>query len=68
MKSLDRARELYNKRLKTPVRVNPALERLQADVGGAGAAKADLVIEAIYENLDAKQALYAQVESTFHEG
>ena len=33
-----------------------ALERLQSDVDGAGVAKADLVIEAIFENLEAKQS------------
>ncbi|TDR39381.1 short chain enoyl-CoA hydratase /3-hydroxyacyl-CoA dehydrogenase [Tahibacter aquaticus] len=66
--ALDRARDLFGKRLKTPERINPALERLRADVEGAGVAKADLVIEAIYENLEAKQALYAQVEAQFHEG
>ena len=32
--------------------------RLRADVAGDGAAEADLVIEAIFENLEAKQALY----------
>ena len=33
-----------------------------ADIEGAGVAKADLVIEAIFENLDAKRALYAKLE------
>jgi 3-hydroxyacyl-CoA dehydrogenase/enoyl-CoA hydratase/3-hydroxybutyryl-CoA epimerase len=66
--ALDRARELYAKRLKTPERINPALERLRADVEGAGVAKADLVIEAIYENLEAKQELYRKVEAQLHEG
>lgn len=66
--ALDRARELYAKRLKTPERINPALERLRADVEGAGVAKADLVIEAIYENLEAKHELYRKVEAQLHEG
>lgn len=66
--ALERARALYTKRLKSAERINPAIDRLQPDVTGAGAARADLVIEAIYENLEAKQALYAQVESQFHEG
>jgi len=35
---------------------------LQADVSGAGAATADVVIEAIFEDLGAKQALYAAAE------
>ncbi|MDC8012129.1 3-hydroxyacyl-CoA dehydrogenase NAD-binding domain-containing protein [Tahibacter soli] len=66
--ALDRARELYAKRLKTPERINPALDRLRADVEGTGVAKADLVIEAIYENLEAKHELYRKVEAQLHEG
>ena len=66
--ALDRAKTLYGKILKTPERINPALERLKADVEGAGVAKADLVIEAIFENLEAKQDLYKKVEAQFHEG
>jgi 3-hydroxyacyl-CoA dehydrogenase/enoyl-CoA hydratase/3-hydroxybutyryl-CoA epimerase len=36
--------------------------RLTADVEGAGVPRADLVIEAIFENADAKRALYAKLE------
>ena len=60
--ALDRARELFTKKLKTEDRIAPALARLRADVEGEGVADADLVIEAIYENLEAKQALYASIE------
>lgn len=60
--ALDRARELFTKKLKTTDRINPALARLQADVDGAGIAAADLLIEAIFENLEAKQALYRKAE------
>ena len=60
--ALDRARELFAKRLKTADRIDPALARLKADVEGRGIAEADLVIEAIFENLEAKQALYAATE------
>jgi 3-hydroxyacyl-CoA dehydrogenase/enoyl-CoA hydratase/3-hydroxybutyryl-CoA epimerase len=60
--ALDRARELFAKRLKTADRIDPALARLKADVEGRGIAGADLVIEAIFENLDAKQALYRSIE------
>lgn len=60
--ALDRARELFTKKLKTTDRINPALARLQADVDGAGIADADLLIEAIFENLEAKQALYRKAE------
>jgi len=60
--ALDRAREMFTKKLKTPDRVEPALARLKADVESRGVADADLVIEAIFENLEAKQSLYRDVE------
>lgn len=59
-----RARELFARRLRDPARVAAAADRLRADVGGSGAADADIVIEAIFENLDAKQALFAQLEAS----
>jgi 3-hydroxyacyl-CoA dehydrogenase len=37
--------------------------RLKADVDGAGIATADLIIEAIFENLEAKQALFKRLET-----
>lgn len=60
--AMDRAKALFTKRLKTPDRIDPAMARLAADVEGRGVAKADLVIEAIFENLEAKQALYRDLE------
>ena len=60
--ALDRARELFTKRLKTHDRIDPALARLKADVEGSGIATADLAIEAIFENLEAKQELYRKTE------
>ncbi len=60
--ALDRARQLYEKKLKTPERVEQTARRLRADVEGSGVAGADLVIEAIYENTAAKRALYAVIE------
>jgi 3-hydroxyacyl-CoA dehydrogenase/enoyl-CoA hydratase/3-hydroxybutyryl-CoA epimerase len=60
--ALDRARELFAKRLKTPERIEPAVARLVADVEGKGAADADLVIEAIFEDAAAKEALYRATE------
>ena len=60
--ALDRAKEMFAKKLKTAERIEPALARLKADVEGHGIASADLLIEAIFENLEAKQALYRQAE------
>lgn len=62
--ALTRARSLFEKKLKRDDQRQAALARLQADVNGAGVAAADLVIEAIFENLDAKKALFATVEET----
>ncbi|MFC5741089.1 3-hydroxyacyl-CoA dehydrogenase NAD-binding domain-containing protein [Dyella tabacisoli] len=63
--ALDRARQLYEKKLKAPAKVEAALARLRADVEGKGVSTADLAIEAIYENAEAKQALYATIEPQF---
>ncbi len=61
--ALARAGILFERRLKTPERIAAAKSRLHADIEGSEAAKADLVIEAIFENTEAKQAVYAQLES-----
>ncbi len=59
--ALDRAAKLFEKKVKREDQRAATAARLVADVEGAGAAKADLVIEAIFENLDAKKALYADL-------
>jgi 3-hydroxyacyl-CoA dehydrogenase / enoyl-CoA hydratase / 3-hydroxybutyryl-CoA epimerase len=61
--ALTRAGELFRKRLKTDALRQAASARLRADVGGDGAGSADVVIEAIFENLDAKQQLFKTVEA-----
>jgi 3-hydroxyacyl-CoA dehydrogenase / enoyl-CoA hydratase / 3-hydroxybutyryl-CoA epimerase len=61
--ALKRAAELYQKRLKTAELRQAASGRLRADVAGDGAAGADVVIEAIFENLEAKQQLFQTVEA-----
>jgi 3-hydroxyacyl-CoA dehydrogenase/enoyl-CoA hydratase/3-hydroxybutyryl-CoA epimerase len=60
--ALDRARELFENRIRDPAKRAAAATRLTADVAGDGVAKADVVIEAIFENLEAKRALYALLE------
>jgi 3-hydroxyacyl-CoA dehydrogenase/enoyl-CoA hydratase/3-hydroxybutyryl-CoA epimerase len=66
--ALKRAGELFDKRVRDPAKNAAARERLKADVAGAGVAKADVVIEAIFENLDAKQELYARLEPRMKPG
>jgi 3-hydroxyacyl-CoA dehydrogenase / enoyl-CoA hydratase / 3-hydroxybutyryl-CoA epimerase len=53
---------LFKKRLRDPAKAAAASERLRADVEGAGVPQADVVIEAIFEKLEVKQSLYAQLE------
>jgi 3-hydroxyacyl-CoA dehydrogenase/enoyl-CoA hydratase/3-hydroxybutyryl-CoA epimerase len=66
--ALKRAHELFDKRLKDPAKNAAARARLRADVAGDGADSADLVIEAIFENLQAKQELFARLESRMKPG
>ena len=61
--ALVRAKKLFVKRLKTPDRIAGAQSRLIADVDGKGASGADVIIEAIFENLEAKQELFKALES-----
>ena len=57
-----RANALYAKRIKTPSERNAALDRLIPDIDGAGVAQADVVIEAIFEDIEAKHAIYRDIE------
>jgi 3-hydroxyacyl-CoA dehydrogenase/enoyl-CoA hydratase/3-hydroxybutyryl-CoA epimerase len=60
--ALKRANELFDKRLRDPSKSSAARGRLRADVNAEGVADADVVIEAIFENLEAKRELYARLE------
>jgi 3-hydroxyacyl-CoA dehydrogenase/enoyl-CoA hydratase/3-hydroxybutyryl-CoA epimerase len=60
--ALDRAKSFFDKRLKEPAAASDAMSRLRMDVEGRGVADADVVIEAIFENLEAKQSLYRDLE------
>jgi len=58
-----RAHQLFNKRLRVSADRNAALDRLIPDINGAGVAGADVIIEAIFEDVDAKHAIYRDVEA-----
>ena len=60
--ALARAGELFSRKVKDPAKRPAVAARLAGDLDGDGAGAADLVIEAIVEDADAKRALYAQVE------
>ena len=66
--ALQRAAELFDKRLPDAAQNAAARARLRSDVEGAGVPDADVVIEAIFENLEAKQQLYAQLEPRLKAG
>ena len=60
--ALERARTLFGKKLHGDEAVRAAAARLRADVEGSGVPDADVVIEAIFEDAAAKQALYRELE------
>ena len=60
--ALARARRLFEKKLKTPDRIAPVNARLTSDLDGTGIASSQLAIEAIYENPEAKEAVYRALE------
>jgi 3-hydroxyacyl-CoA dehydrogenase/enoyl-CoA hydratase/3-hydroxybutyryl-CoA epimerase len=62
--AMDRAAKLFEKKVKDPEKRAATAARLVADVEGAGVERADLLIEAIFENAEAKKALYAKLEET----
>ncbi len=59
---LSRAHKLFTERLKLQNLVQAAMDRLMPDVNGDGLMRADVIIEAIFENADAKQALFRDIE------
>ncbi|MCL7713231.1 3-hydroxyacyl-CoA dehydrogenase NAD-binding domain-containing protein [Stenotrophomonas mori] len=60
--AMARAQALFEKRVKDPARRPDVAARLKADLAGDGVAQADLVIEAIIENPQAKRELYQSLE------
>ena len=66
--ALKRAEQLFAKRLREPSKSAAAHARLRADVAGDGVPEADVVIEAIFENLQAKRELYARLEPRMKPG
>ncbi len=66
--ALERARAFLEKRARVPGKAVEAMARLTADVAGQGVEKADLVIEAIFEDVAAKRDLYARLEPRMKPG
>ncbi len=66
--ALERARKLFEKRIRDDAERTATTARLRADVDGSAVAEADLVIEAIFEDLDAKQTLYRSLQPQLKPG
>ncbi|MBN8801839.1 MAG: enoyl-CoA hydratase/isomerase family protein [Stenotrophomonas acidaminiphila] len=60
--AMARAQALFEKKVKDPARRPEVAARLKPDLAGDGVASADLVIEAIIENPEAKRELYQALE------
>ncbi len=65
--AMKRATQLFDKKLRDPTERSAAGKRLHADVSGSGAASADLIIEAIFEDLEAKQKLYVTLQESMQQ-
>ncbi len=60
--ALKRAERLFRRKLKKPEAVAAARQRLVADVDGQGVPRADVIIEAIFENREAKRELFGALK------
>lgn len=66
--ALARARTFFEKRERVPGKAEETVARLSADLDGAGIERADVVIEAIVEDAQAKRALYSRIEPRLKPG
>ncbi len=60
--ALERSQVLFDKRVPDLAERARAAARLRSDVDGTAVSQADVVIEAIYENLEAKRAVFQRIE------
>ncbi|MDJ0740971.1 MAG: 3-hydroxyacyl-CoA dehydrogenase NAD-binding domain-containing protein [Gammaproteobacteria bacterium] len=67
-RAIERAHTLFRRKLKDRYAAQAAVDRLMPDHRGSGVRSADVVIEAIFEDIDAKQALYAEIEPQLKPG
>lgn len=61
--AIKRAHDLFQRKLKNPRLVQAAMDRFIPDVEGLGLAEADVVIEAVSENLELKQKIFKMIDS-----
>ncbi|KTD20263.1 yfcX enoyl CoA hydratase [Legionella lansingensis] len=61
--AIGRAQALFKKKLRKPRLIQAAMDRLIPDPEGHGIARADVIIEAVFENLAVKQDIMRDVEA-----
>ena len=66
--AIGRASDLFGKIMRKRTDIRDALDRLMPDLDGEGVRNADLVIEAVPENLELKQKVYARLEPRMKQG
>ncbi len=60
--TLKRAAVLYKKRLRNPRLVRNTMDYLMPDTKGAGLARADIIIEAVFEDVTVKRDIFKEIE------
>lgn len=60
--AIARAHALFKKKLRKPRLIQAAMDRLIPDPDGFGISRADVIIEAVFENLNVKQQIFKQIE------
>jgi 3-hydroxyacyl-CoA dehydrogenase/enoyl-CoA hydratase/3-hydroxybutyryl-CoA epimerase len=66
--AIGRAAKYFKRRLREPAKVRAALDRLIPDLAGAGVPLADVIIEAVPEQLEIKQTLLREIEPKLKRG
>lgn len=60
--AIKRAHKLFTRKLKQKREIQHAHDRLIPDIDGHGISAADVIIEAVFEDLEIKQGLFADIE------
>lgn len=63
-----RAHKLFKRRLRQRHKITAAMDRFMPDPNGDAVSRADVVIEAIFENIEAKHGLFKELEPKLKEG
>lgn len=66
--AMERAGKLFAKKVRTESDRAATADRLKADPAGEGVGQADLILEAIFEDADAKKELYASLQGSMKPG